>query len=88
MEKKIMCEALSWFRRILYIDAMKNQMNYIHCPYSSPVVLDEDYQITPICEMLLISKSFDSYALTLNLMFDLEPEYADQSLNNILWLRH
>ena len=61
------------FGRIIYIDAIKRQMNYLHWPYSAPVVLDEEWQITPIFGMLSLSESFDSYTLALSFMFDLEP---------------
>ena len=51
---------------------MKLQMNYLHCPYSAPVVLDKERHITPICEMLSISEAFESYAFALNFIFGLE----------------
>ena len=69
----IMCKAFRRFRSILSIDAIKLQMNSFHYPYSSPVVLDREWQITPIFEMLSLSESFESYYFALNFMFDLEP---------------
>ena len=35
-----------WFGYILNINAIKHQMNSLHCPYSAPVVLYEECQIT------------------------------------------
>ena len=37
------------------------------------MVIDEEWQITPICEMLSIDDSFESYDFALNFIFDLEP---------------
>ena len=48
----IMREAFHRFGCILSIDSMKNHMNDINWPFSAPVVLDAEWQITPIFEML------------------------------------
>ena len=63
------------FHQLGYIisnNAMKFNINYIQWPYSAPVVLDEEWQMTPICEMLSLYESFESYAFALDFMFDLE----------------
>ena len=52
---------------------MKLHMNNLHCSYTGPVVIDEEWQIMPICEMLSIFESFKSYDFPLYFMVDLEP---------------
>ena len=68
----IMHDALRQFGHILSIAVMKRHMNYLHWPYSTPVVLDEEWHITPICEMLSLSKSFQSYDFAQMFIFYLE----------------
>ena len=68
-----MREELCRSGHILSIDTMKHQMNSLQWLYSAPVVLDEEWHITPICEMLSISESFESYNFALHILFDLEP---------------
>ena len=67
----IMHDTLRRFVRIISINAMKCQINSLHLPYSAPVIIGKEWHITPICEMLSLSDSFESYGLALSFMFDL-----------------
>ena len=49
---------------------MKLHMNSLHWSYSAPAVIDEEWQIIPVFDMLSISDSFESYAFDPNFMFD------------------
>ena len=70
---KIICEAFRRFRYIIYIDAMKCHINYLHWPYPEPVILDQEWQIMPIFDMLSLSGLFGSYDFALNFMFYFKP---------------
>ena len=57
---------------------MLRQYNSLHWPYIGPVILDEEWQIVPVCEMLVISESHAAYAFAMNFLFELEPQMKSQ----------
>ena len=75
---KIMRDAFVRFGRIISLDAMLRQYNSLHWPYIGPVILDEEWQIVPVCEMLVISESHAAYAFAMNFLFELEPQMKSQ----------
>ena len=86
---KIMRDAFVRFGKIISLDAMLRQYNSLHWPYIGPVILDEEWQIVPVCEMLVISESHEAYAFAMNFLFELEPQihvlFSDCGLLTIFW---
>jgi hypothetical protein len=55
------------------MDSMKRQMNLLHWPYNSFVILENWRQISPVIESLTISECFDGHAFAAKSLEAMEP---------------
>jgi hypothetical protein len=66
---------IAWIRfgHLIFMDSMKRQMNSLHWPYNSFVILDNCRRIFPVVESLTISEYFDGYAFAARSLEAMEP---------------
>ena len=68
------------FGEVMFLDAMKRQLNSLYWPYVGIVVLDGDKKIALAAEGFVCGERHDAYGWSLNSLFDMAPGRTRQQV--------
>ena len=68
-----MREELLRYSKIIYLDACKRNYNKAGWPYQAVVVMNNENEVVPVCEGLIVAESIDAYVTSLRACKLMEP---------------
>jgi hypothetical protein len=68
------------YGNVLFLDAMKRQLNSVHWPYIGPCVLNSSKKVAVVAESICISERIDAYVWILRMIEEMSPRRQLSSL--------
>jgi hypothetical protein len=71
------------FGSIIFLDAMKRNLNSLHGPYIGAVASDHENRLALLCECLCLEEALDQYAFVINSLGEMEPQRKKSTIRLI-----